>query len=64
MCLINKGPKAPRPPQVAAYDNAEADASASIEARLRRRRAGAANDILTGPVGIPGTTPVMGGVAQ
>lgn len=62
MCVA-RSYKAPAKPQVAAYDNAEASASADIETRLRRRRAGAANDILTGPTGIPAVTPVMGGVA-
>ena len=63
MCFI-KGMKAQSQPQVAAYDNAEALRQGDLEARLRRRRAGAANDILTSPVGIPaGTTATMGGVA-
>jgi hypothetical protein len=51
-------PEAPKPVQVAAYDNTEAD----IEARLRRRRAGAAANVLTGAGGIP-ATPTLGGVA-
>ncbi len=62
MCGL-KAPKivAPRTP-VASTDNAEALATARAESRLRRRRAGAAADVLTGPMGIP-ATPVMGGVA-
>lgn len=62
MCF--SAPKIPtqRTP-VAAYDNREALAQADIEARLRRRRAGAAADVLTGPMGIPATS-TMGGVAQ
>jgi hypothetical protein len=48
--------------QVAAYDNTEAFAQSDIEARLRRRRAGAAANVLTGPTGIP-ATPTLGGVA-
>ncbi|HMO07039.1 MAG TPA: hypothetical protein PKD10_05245 [Paracoccaceae bacterium] len=53
----------PAPRQVAAYDGAEALKQADIEARLRRRRAGAAADVLTSPVGLPATR-TMGGVAQ
>ena len=58
MCM--KTPKPPRPAQVAAYDNAEAYQQSDLEARLRRRRAGAAANILTGPSGIP-ATPRLGG---
>ena len=60
MCI----PKAPKitPLQIAAYDNQQANAQGDIEARLRKRRAGAAADVLTGPRGIP-STPTMGGVA-
>lgn len=54
--------KAPKPVQVAAYDNSEALAQADMEAGLRRRRRGAAANILTGPSGIPGN-PTMGGAA-
>lgn len=54
--------KAPRPNQVASYDNAEALAQADMEAGLRRRRRGAAANILTGPTGIP-ANPTMGGAA-
>lgn len=61
MCFFS-APKINKP-QVAAYDNQEALKQADIEARLRRKRAGAANDVLTGPAGIP-TTPTMGGVAK
>jgi len=55
---------------VAAYDNAQAQAQADMEGRLRRMRAGAAADILTSPLGIPSgraarpSTPILGGVAQ
>ncbi len=52
----------PKKPQIAMIDNDEATAQATLEARLRRRRAGAAADILTSPVGIP-STPVMGATA-
>ncbi len=61
MCLV-KPPKV-KQPQVAAFDNSEAMAAADIEARLRKRRAGAASDILTGPMGIP-ATPRLGRVAS
>lgn len=50
------------PLQVAAVDNQQATAQSDLEARLRKRRAGAAADILTSPRGIP-ATPTMGGVA-
>jgi hypothetical protein len=49
-------------PAVAAIDNREAIAQGDLEARLRKRRAGAAADILTGARGIP-YTPTLGGVA-
>ena len=52
----------PKPVQVASYDNEEANNQADIEARLRRRRAGAAANVLTSPTGIS-ATPTMGGVA-
>lgn len=59
MCIM-KSPKV-NPLQVAAYDNQEALQQADLEARLRRRRAGAAADVLTGSTGIPATS-TMGGV--
>ena len=60
MCI----PKAPKitPLQVAAYDNQEATRQSDIEARLRKRRAGAAADVLTSARGIPSTA-TLGGVA-
>ncbi len=61
MCM--RTPKPPRPVQVAAYDNAEAVQQSDIEARLRRRRAGAAANILTGSSGIPATSK-LGGAAS
>lgn len=63
MCLF-KSPKVPTPAaqQIAAYDNGEATRAADFEARLRRRRAGAAAQILTSPTGIPSTA-TLGGVA-
>lgn len=54
--------KAPRQPAIASYDNREALAQADMEAGLRRRRRGAAANILTGPTGIP-ASPTMGGAA-
>lgn len=60
MCMP-KIPK-PKPVRVAAYDNREALAQADMEAALRRRRRGAAANILTGPMGIPSTA-TMGGAA-
>jgi hypothetical protein len=44
-----------RAPVIAAYDNTGANAEADIEARLRKRRAGAAANVLTSPAGIPAT---------
>ncbi len=52
MCIFRSMPQ-PRPIQLPASDNREAFRQASIEARLRRRRAGAAANVLTGPSGIP-----------
>jgi hypothetical protein len=53
----------PRPTPIAAIDNREALAAGRTEALLRRRRAGAAADVLTSPMGIP-TTATLGGVAR
>ncbi len=61
MCNRPSIPRA-RQPQIAAYDGEEATTQADIEARLRKRRAGVAADILTSPTGIPFTA-TMGGVA-
>lgn len=61
MCIVPKV-KTPAPQQIAAYDNTEATRTADAEARLRRRRAGAAANVLTSATGIPSTT-TMGGVA-
>jgi hypothetical protein len=63
MCLSAPKVSAPAPAQVAAYDNTEAVRQADIEARLRRRRSGAAANVLTGPTGLSRTTPTLGGVA-
>lgn len=45
--------KAIKPAPIPAANNAEANATADMEAALRRRRRGAAADILTSPIGIP-----------
>jgi len=52
----------PAPLRIASADNREAIQQADLEARLRKRRAGAAADVLTGPTGIP-STPTLGGRA-
>lgn len=45
-------------------ETAEANAQAALQTKLRRRRAGAAADVLTSPLGIPaGTATRMGDVA-
>ncbi|WP_101339737.1 hypothetical protein [Cereibacter azotoformans] len=62
MCVF-KSPKIPDPPKPASTDYAEAVQQSDIEARLRKRRAGAAADVLTGPTGIPATQ-TLGGTAQ
>ncbi len=61
MCFVKSA--TPRPAQIAAYDNTEANEQADLEARLRKRRRGAAANILTGASGIP-ATPTLGGVAS
>lgn len=61
MCLV-KSPKVAAAP-IAAMDNSESIRNADIEARLRRRRAGAAANVLTSATGIPHTR-TLGGVAQ
>lgn len=63
MCLM-KTPKiqTPAAQQIAAFDNTDATQQADLEARLRRRRSGAAAQILTSPTGIPSTA-TLGGVA-
>jgi hypothetical protein len=50
MCIA--APKI-KPSPIAAYDNQEALRQGAMEERLRKRRAGAAANILTSPVGIP-----------
>jgi hypothetical protein len=60
MCMMRQS--APSPLKVAAYDNQEALSQADLEARLRKRRSGAAANVLTGATGIPSTAS-LGGVA-
>jgi hypothetical protein len=61
MCLST--PKVTAAPQIiAASDNAEAIRQADLEATLRRRRAGAAANVLTSARGIP-STPKLGSAA-
>lgn len=55
MCLISSPSPSAAPQLIAAPQSPEASAAADIEARLRRRRAGAAANILTSPTGIPAT---------
>jgi hypothetical protein len=61
MCFRPRMPRNTQP-QIASYDGEEAITQADIEARLRKRRAGVAADILTSPSGIPATA-TLGGVA-
>jgi hypothetical protein len=61
MCIASPS-YAPAARAIAAPDNREALMQADLEARIRRRRAGAAANVLTGPMGIP-VTSTLGGVA-
>lgn len=62
MCFIKTPKVSAAATQIAATDNTEATQQADLEARLRRRRQGAAANILTSGTGIP-VTSQMGGVA-
>ena len=63
MCTAPRMPTAAAAqPLIAAPDNREAIMQGEIEAALRRRRAGAAANVLTSAVGIPATR-TLGGVA-
>lgn len=62
MCFMKTPKPAPATPIIAGTDTAEAARMADIEARLRRRRAGAAAHVLTSPTGIP-ATPKLGQAA-
>jgi hypothetical protein len=67
MCGRRPNIPAPVRAQVASADNLTAIREADMQARLRRRRAGAAANVLTGSLGIPagnGTTTTVGGSAQ
>lgn len=59
MCGL-KMPK-PRPALIPADTGQEAARNASIEAEMRRRRRGAAANILTSPTGIPASATLGGG---
>lgn len=64
MCFMPKikAPQTPALQQIAAFDNREAANQSDLEAALRRKRNGAAAQILTSPTGIPSTA-TLGGVA-
>jgi len=64
MCSLFSRPKVPTAaaPIIASPGNAESSRQADMEARLRRRRAGAAANVLTSARGIP-STPQLGAVA-
>lgn len=67
MCMFGRqsspAPAAPR--MLASTDSREARDQGRLEDALRRRRAGAAANILTSPIGIPAgtSTATMGAVA-
>lgn len=63
MCM--RTPRMPAPQPIAAYDNSEANRQGAIEARLRRKRRGAAANVLTSALGIPvgQATTTLGGTA-
>ena len=64
MCFAQKPPTvAAAAPLVASTYNPEASQASTLEASLRKMRAGAAANILTTPVGIP-YTKTLGGVAS
>lgn len=55
MCFSKPDIPTAAAPIITGSSTAEASAAADIEARLRRRRAGAAANVLTSPTGIPST---------
>ncbi|WP_347137534.1 hypothetical protein [Paracoccus sp. SSK6] len=63
MCMFRQKMPEQKAAPIAAFDNTESIRSADMEARLRRRRAGAAANVLTSATGIPHTS-TLGGVAQ
>lgn len=66
MCFGGRPQVAAAPMLIPATQNPEAQRQADLEAALRRRRAGAAHDVLTSPTGIPQavSTSKLGGVAS
>ena len=61
MCFSRKDTAAPAVQTVIAKpDGAQSTQAGTMQDVLRRRRAGAAADILTGPVGIPATSTLGG----
>lgn len=56
MCIMKSPSVSAAPAIIAGTNNAEANAAADVEARLRRQRAGAAANVLTSPTGIPATS--------
>lgn len=67
MCMFrSSGPGPAATALTPSADNREAMRLGRLEAALRRRRSGAAANVLTSPVGLPsgqGVTRTMGGVA-
>ncbi|MBW4972087.1 hypothetical protein KZZ08_00560 [Roseovarius mucosus] len=59
MCVFNTPKVSPAPQIIATPGNTESSRQADLEAR-RRRRAGAAANILTSPVGLPSATAKLG----
>ncbi len=55
MCISQTKMPSIAAPKIAATDNREANQQGDIEARLRKRRAGAAANVLTSAIGIPST---------
>jgi hypothetical protein len=58
MCILGRQ-QSPAARVVASADNRQANNEADLESRLRRRRAGAAANVLTSAQGIP-ATPKLG----
>lgn len=64
MCMSKPSMPKPAAAIIPSTTNQEAQRQADLEAALRRRRAGAAADILTSPVGLPsGSSGQLGKVA-
>lgn len=60
MCIGSTPSVSAAPAIIASTSSNEASQNADIEARLRRRRAGAAANVLTGPLGIPSASSKLG----